>query len=385
MKKKLAAKSRLQKTTTGKSKQFLLFLLLLSAAIGAIVIALVFRQQAINNDSQVNIGIMTAFTGGSSQMGFGASRGVELAKKNLGASNINVIQVDSRCDSEKVPEAMESLRQQNAIAIIGEGCSSASVAAVPLANNFKIPLISQSASSPALSIPDDYFFRVIPSDKFQGKFLAQTMYDKGVRRAALFFTNEPYGNGISQVFQEHFNALGGQIVATATSQPDVITLDDQIRAIKDSNPDAVLMAPNSLVSGTAAVRLAKQYGVTAPLYGADVFYDTALIDNTPAASEGLIVSTFPTGSQEFKTQIEQEFQTIEQLYAASQAYDAFTAIYYAIEQGARTGQEIKETLSGISFDGVSARIEFDQNGELSYGDYRYDLFQIRKGQFVTPE
>lgn len=365
-------------------RRWFLLLIVLLISISISIATFVIRQQSANN-KQVTIGIMMAFTGGSSQMGFGASRGVELAKKQLGASNINITQVDSKCDPEEVPAAMEQLRQQNVIAIIGEGCSSASVAAVPIANSDKIPLISPSSSSPALSIPNDYFFRVIPSDELQGKFLAQTMYDEGVRRAALFFTNEPYGSGISRVFQDHFETLGGEVVVSTHAEPDVIALDNQIQAIQSSNPDAVLIAPNSLVSGAAAVRLARQYNITAPLYGADVFYDATIIQNAQDAAEGLIVSTFPTGSTEFKAKIEQEFQTTEQLYAASQAYDAFTAIYYAVEQGARTGQEIKEKLPGISFDGASARIEFDQNGEISYSGYRYDLFRIHQGQFMMLE
>lgn len=371
---------------THKSKRLPLVLILVAALLVLGIAAyFISRQQAASNGKQLNVGLMMAFTGGSSQMGFGASRGVELAKKHLGASNINVIHADSKCDPSEVPNAMNFLRQQNVVAIIGEGCSSASLAAVPIANDFRIPLVSPSSSSPALSIPDDYFFRVIASDELQGRFLAQTMYDKGLRRAAVFYTNEPYGSGISQVFRDHFESLGGEITAAATADPDVIALEDQFQTIKDSNPDAVFMAPNSMTSGIAAIRIARQNDITVPLYGADVFYDNTIIQNAPDAVEGLIVSTFPTGSPGFKAEIEQEFQTTEQLYAASQAYDAFTAIYNAIQQGAHTGEEIKTALPKTAFDGVSARIEFDQNGEISYLDYQYDLFQIRNGQFVILE
>src|SRR6266496_6861406 len=161
---------------------------LLRPAIGLVVLLVVASAVALyvqlnikSAPPRVKVGVMMAFSGGSSSMGYGAMKGVQLAKKQLGADNIDIVQVDSKCDAKTAGEAVRSLIAQKVAAIIGEGCSSASVAALPAANNAKIPMISPSASSPALSIPDDYFFRVVPPDTFQGSFMAQTIYDRGLR------------------------------------------------------------------------------------------------------------------------------------------------------------------------------------------------------------
>jgi hypothetical protein len=50
------------------------------------------------------------------------------------------------------------------VAVIGEICSAASVAAGGVANEFKIPLISPASSSPQLT-GIDYFYRTVPSDR----------------------------------------------------------------------------------------------------------------------------------------------------------------------------------------------------------------------------
>lgn len=366
------------------NKSFVPWIFIILAVI-ILVIAGYFFLRSVSKPAtpHLKIGVMEAFSGGSSAMGYGAMKGIRLAQKDLGADNVELVQMDSKCDPKVSPQAIKKLVEQGVVAIIGEGCSSASVAALPTANNSKVVMISPSASSPALSIPDDYFFRVVPPDNYQGAFMAQAVYDKGIRRVAVFYTNEPYGQGISRVFKEKFESLGGKVVVTTPAEPDVINLSNQIADIKAANPQAVFFAPNSVVSAAAAIKLARQAGITAPFYGGDLLYDKTLINNAPTAVEGLTVTSFPTGSKAFKQELLNFYQVSEQLYAASQAYDAFKSLYLSIQQGATTGEDIKRILPSINFDGVSAHISFDQNGEIPGKNYKYELLQVKEGTFVT--
>jgi branched-chain amino acid transport system substrate-binding protein len=357
-----------------------LVVLLLIAA--GVVAFLTLRNKDTKEPAHVKVGVMMAFSGGSSSMGYGANKGIQLAKKQLGANNIEIVQADSKCDPKSAAEAIKKLIQQKVVAVIGEGCSSASVAALPAANNSKTVMISPSASSPTLSIPNDYFFRVVPPDTFQGQYMAQAIYDRGIRNVAVFYTNEPYGTGMNKVFQEKFEALGGKVVVTTNAEPDVIDLQAQVKAIKAANPQALFIAPNSVVSATAILNLTRQAGITAPLFGADIMYDKTIITNAPSAAEGLTITSFPTGTKSFKQALLNEYQVDEQLYAAPQAYDAFHAIYIAVKKGATTGEQIKQMLPNISFQGVSGKISFDQNGEISDPNYKYDLFQVKDGAFT---
>ncbi|HEY5695789.1 MAG TPA: penicillin-binding protein activator, partial [Candidatus Saccharimonadales bacterium] len=275
------------------------------------------------------VGILMAFTGGSSNMGYGTMKGIQLAKKQLNANNIELIQADSRCDPKTAKTAMQSLVDKGVVAVIGDGCSSASLAALPLANNSKIPMVSPSASSTTLSIPNDYFFRVVPSDNYQAKFMARAIRAKGITNVAVFYTNEPYGAAMNKSFQEQFQILGGSVVATAYAEPDDINLAPEMQKLKAAKPQAIFIAPNSLVTATAAIQVARDQGITAPLFGGDILYDHTLITNAPTASNGVTLTTFPTGSNEFKQLLRSEYNVSEQLYAAPQAYDAFEAIYRA--------------------------------------------------------
>lgn len=361
----------------------LMAIFIVLAAIGGVQAYLRYKNNKIVEKPTYKVGVLMAFTGGSSNMGYGTMKGIQLAKKQLGADNIELVQADSQCSPKTAKTAMQGLINKGVIAVIGDGCSSASVAALTLANSNKIPMVSPSASSTALSIQNDYFFRVIPSDNYQAAYIAQAIRKKGLTKVAVFYTNEPYGSAMNKSFSEQFQTLGGTVVATAYAEPDDINLGLEMQKLKAANPQAVFIAPNSLVTGTAAIQVARNQGITVPLFGGDILYDKTLITNAPAASNGLTITTFPTGTSRFKQLLLNEYKVSEQLYAAPQAYDAFEAIYRATEKGASTGEALHATLPSISFKGMSADISFDQNGEEPGANYKYDLLQVKGGAFTT--
>lgn len=378
--------SEMQQSKTHKNwlQRYGIWLLVVLLLVAAVVSYFVTKSlnQPTATDRPLKIGILAALTGGSSTHGHGISKGIQLAQKELGATNVEIVQEDSQCDPKVGQEAMQRLIDQNVHVVIGDGCSSVSVAVLPLANGTETPMISPGASSPALSIPNDYFFRTIPSDRWQGQFMAQTLYDAGHRRVAVFYTNEPYGSGMNNQFREHFESLGGQVVATATAEPDDTDLGTHIDQLVAANPDALFVAPNSILTGTAALQIAHDKGLHVPYYGADIFYDTTVIDNAPEASQALVVSTFNTGTQAFRDALAAESPVQEQLFAAAGAYDAFHVAYEAYQRGARTGREFKQTFPMIEFQGVSAYIRFNEDGELNGEDYVYSLLRVEGGRFA---
>ena len=64
---------------------------------------------------------------------------------------------------------------------------------------------------------------------------------------------------------------------------------------------------------------------------------------------------------------------------AAQAYDAYRALAEALKAGATTGEQIKEKLAAVEFDGASGHIKFDVNGDVSGN---YDLYVVEEGKWV---
>ncbi len=79
------------------------------------------------------------------------------------------------------------------------------------ANANKILFISQSSTSPALSIPDDYLFRFCPDDFIQGPAIARVMWDAGIRHVIFSWRGDTWGDGLQKATEESFKKLGGQV------------------------------------------------------------------------------------------------------------------------------------------------------------------------------
>jgi branched-chain amino acid transport system substrate-binding protein len=331
---------------------------------------------------KVKVGFMMAQSGGAANMGLGAAKGVQLAIKDLGA-NVELVQVDSMCNATAAADAVKKLAQEKVIAIIGEGCSTATIGALPEANAAKIPMVSPSASSPKLSIADDYFFRTVPPDDFQARYLAEYAYKKGYRRIGQFHTaTSPF----TDIFKSTFEKLGGKIIVSNSAESNVIDLQAQAKELAAAKPDAITVFTNTATSAVAIINLTGQQGYDGDFFGSDALYDKTIIAQTGEVSEGrLIVSNFTLGTKSFKQSMADAYQSSQQAYAAPQAYDAMHAIYATVQKGARSGEEVKNLLPQVSFDGASGyKIKFDKNGEIT-GDVKYSLLQVKDANFVEIE
>ena len=76
-----------------------------------------------------------------------------------------------------------------------------------------IPMISPSATSPALTDADDngLFFRTAPSDARGGQVLADITKEKGVKSVAITYVNTDYGVGLADVYEAAAKARGIEV------------------------------------------------------------------------------------------------------------------------------------------------------------------------------
>ena len=67
---------------------------------------------------------------------------------------------------------------------------------------------------------------------------------------------------------------------------------------------------------------------------------------------------------------------------AAQAYDAFTVVAFAIEQGSKDRQDFLNNLGDADFSGVSGEIFFDENGDI---EGSYEVYVVQGGSFVREQ
>ena len=159
--------------------------------------------------ADVKLGVVIGFTGPIESLTPAMAKGAELAMKEvtdskalLGGAKVVSVRGDSTCgDTAAGTAATERVVTSDKVsAIVGGDCSGVTIAMLKnVARPNGIVMISPSATSPALStIEDDgLFFRTAPSDARQGEVIADILKDKGIKQAALTYTNNDYGKGLA--------------------------------------------------------------------------------------------------------------------------------------------------------------------------------------------
>ena len=178
------------------------------------------------------IGVLLGFTGPLESITPAMGAGAELAMaevtasgKLMGGATVTSVRGDSTCvDAAAATSAAERLVTSDKVsAIMGADCSGVTGAILQnVARPNGIAMISPSATSPALSTAEDdgLFFRTAPSDARQGVVMTEVLMDRGIKNAALTYTNNDYGKGLADAFQAAFEAAGGTITISTSHDED---------------------------------------------------------------------------------------------------------------------------------------------------------------------
>jgi branched-chain amino acid transport system substrate-binding protein len=305
---------------------------------------------------------------------------VELALRDLELrESVELIYEDSKCDGKEAASAINKLVSvDQVVAVIGELCSGATLAAAPVAEAGYVVMVSPASTAPTVSEAGEYIFRVIPSDALQGSFGAKLAYDKGYRKMGILYGNEDYGVGFNDVLKEEFPKLGGEVVSSEAFARGSTDLRTQITKLKAAEPDVVYIISNSPDSGVAALKQIKEQGLRAIIIGSEGLKGAEIVDGAKEAAEGLFITAVSGGSQEFMDEHQAEYGESPGPFSA-QGYDAMVVIGEALKTGANSGESIRAALMEREFVGVTGMIKFDANGDVGG---IYDVFKVENGEFV---
>ncbi len=353
--------------------------LLIAAVLIAVVAIAGCSEGTASDTGTIKIGVMGPFTGDAAIYGLGAKKGAELAFEEAALPNVEVVDEDSLCVAKDAANAMNKLVEvDNVQAVVGELCSGATLAAAPIAEEKGVVLISPGSTSPDVTDAGDYIFRTIPSDAEQGMYAAELILTMGYEKLALLYTNDDYGAGLSQLLGTEFAALGGEVVGDETFERGSVDMRTQLTKIKEAEPDAIYIVSNSPDANVAVISQISELGITAQLYGSEGLMGPE-VPGLGEPSEGMIITSVSAGTEEFAEKYEEKYGEEPGPFAA-QGYDAALAIIKAIEGGATTGEEIKNALYTLEFEGATGTVSFDENGDIIGG---YVPKQVQNGAFVA--
>ena len=202
----------------------------------------------------VKMGVLLGFTGPIESLTPDMAAGAELAMAEatnsgnfMNGSKVVPVRADSTCvDAAAATAAAERLiTSDKVVSIMGADCSGVTTAVLQnVATARGVVMISPSATSPALSTIEDngLFFRTSPSDARQGEVLARILKGKGVKTAAMTYTNNDYGKGLADSIQSNFEALGGKITISAAHEDGKGDYGAEVGALAQAGGDVLIVA-----------------------------------------------------------------------------------------------------------------------------------------------
>ena len=255
------------------------------------------KKDAAASD-EILIGHYGSLTGATATFGQSAQKGIEMAVDAINVSGgvlgkkLKVIVEDDQGKPEEAQTVVTKLiNKDRVVALLGEIASSNSLAAAPVAQSSRIPMISPGSTNPKVTSVGDYIFRVCFIDPFQGqvmaKFAANTLKVKKV--AVLRDIKSDYSVGLANFFVEGFKGLGGEILSDESYSQGDKDFTAQLTALKGKNPEAIFV-PGYYTEVGLIARQARKLGITVPLLGGDGWDSSKLWEIGGAALNGCFYS-----------------------------------------------------------------------------------------------
>jgi len=388
---------------------------LIVGSVIAVIIILLVSMQLQNDKKTIYIGVMGPMTGKGRAYGKAMLKGINLCLKELKERgglekyNIKLVVQDDKNNSKNAPELAEKMANDGkAVMVLGHYFSSVSYAAGKVYKEKKLPAITASATSDNVTLENDWYFRIIPTNSFQGSFIANYV-NKTLRKesASIIYDKDSYGVTLMESFEHAAGRLGMNIKKKWSFDHSSPTIDDdleqitrELRAMDD--PGMIFVATHS-GEGVKIITSLKYPGTSYSIIGPDAFGGEAFIKYLreypqekliPGYYSDAIYTISPfiidianEKAQVFRHNFVKKYNE-EPSWVTAGYYDAMSLAIHAIENAGLSGEEdqiardryrIKEFLSGMTspengYEGVNGNIHFNVDGDfdkpLAVGVYK---------------
>jgi branched-chain amino acid transport system substrate-binding protein len=282
---------------------------------------------------------------------------------------------DSAATDVAVHIAQELYDRPGLVAVVGHLNSSATIAAAPIYNGGRNPVvqISPSASSPLVTEAGPYTFRVCPSDLVHGERLADWAWDElQARTASVIYQNDDYGRGVRSAFSDAFQAMGGRILMEDPYVASLTTFEPYLRRLLQRGGVDAIMVAGTREGAERIIATADSLDLGYPIMGGD---GLAGIEASGTDASGTYISSayIPgqagAANERFVAAYREAYGDRLPDHRGAGAYDIVYLLADAIEAVGPDRERIRLYLSGVgtdnpTFNGVTGTIAFDAYGDV---------------------
>jgi branched-chain amino acid transport system substrate-binding protein len=340
-------------------------------------------------DNGVKLGFFGALTGDNAALGINIRNGVQLALNQYAATNpsckVTLAPFDSQGSESVAPGlAQQAINDKQVVAIVGPAFSGESKAADPLFNEAGLPIVTPSATNPALADNGwTIFHRAVGNDNSQGP--AAAAYIKNNLKAtkvAVVDDKTEYGKGIADIVRQE---LGSAVAFNDSVPQQTQDYSSTVTGAKSAGVSALFYG-GYYADGGRLLKQMRDNGLDATFVSDDGSLDANLIKTAgAAAAEGayLTCPCAPTSSVQngakFIADYKAAFNADPGTYS-TEGYDAANVILQAIKAGKYDRSSINDFLKTVDYQGITKQIKFDSKGEVAVKTVY--VYQVKKGEIT---
>ncbi|MBQ7895832.1 MAG: ABC transporter substrate-binding protein [Oscillospiraceae bacterium] len=285
--------------------------------------------------------------------------------------------VDNRTNAENGPSAAAELINRDVSVVLGSYGSGVAMAGGTVFEEAGVPAIGVTCTNPQVTSDCSVYFRICFLYPFQGTVHANyAVNEAGTMKAmTLAMLGSDYDQGLAYYFTEAFEALGGEVVNENFPEATA-NFVSYINLAKEQGC-GVIFAPVSTNYAQLIIEAASAQGYEGQLLGSDTWDNNMVVESATGKDVEIKITTFyqEGGNPEFDASIKEWINSNPDALTNNGGNDMVSAVtvmgydaYFVALEALKAAGSIEpaavlEALPGVSYEGVSGLIEFDEIGD----------------------
>ncbi|MBL8697661.1 MAG: ABC transporter substrate-binding protein [Alphaproteobacteria bacterium] len=367
------------------------------AALGAAAVAAGWQDAAAQADDVIRIGIVSPNSGANARYGAFAQRGARLAADEINAAGgilgkkIQLFPGDSQCTPTEGVSATQRLIEQDKVQfIIGDVCSSVTLAMQPIVENRGVLLVNAASSNPDITYKAGvggfkWTFRNYPTD--EGRALQVLQYaveQKKFAKFAVLSVDSDYGRGAINFTKKYLPRFKAEIVSEDYYKDKETDFRPVLTKIRRSDVHAIIMY--GLADTTPIVaRQMLETGMAGKvaLVGNGEFTNPSTIKTAPSVFQGAVEAAawLPEWdnpkSKAFIADYQKKYDNEVPNVHGYTHWETVRLIRAAmLKANSVKPDDVRTTLSSLTYEGVMGQVKFDDHNQ---GNLPMILIEIADG------
>jgi len=329
----------------------------------------------------IPIGYVGPLTGSVGLLGNESLKGGTLAMEQINAAGgvlgrpLKIFAADDKCNpAESVSATRKVITRDKVMATYGHVCSSATLSAMPINEQEKIPHVVDTSTNPMITVRsgtggNKWVFRPNLPDDINATVFAKMIVEIGGKNASFLLVNDDWGRGVGNSFKEVIEKEGGKVVSIDYYEEGETNFMSVLTKIRGLNPNALLIAART-GSGVVIMKQYAELGMKVPIFNQGDMVNEQFVKLVGKdIAKGIIGSEswYPGVQDPINKKFEEDFIArwgYDPIEPSAYGYVCVQLIAEAIRiSKSATPEGIRDGLTQINMKTIAGQVKFDEHNQ----------------------